>query len=436
MKKHNVKNSVYKICAFLLLAFFSFRATVQPFFPGENLWKLVSRIGLTSDIIEEKVCDLACDTSIKQDDIPFTITAPGVYCLSENVNFTTGSAVTIKSNCVVFDLLGHAIEGASGSGNGILIDVLNTFTANVTVKNGIIKGAGGDGIKVDMTGQVKISNMKITDCTGEGIDISSNSQRVIVEDCISSSNNSVGFLVDGDFCTLRNCTSYRDSAGFVILGGDNNCLINCKASESVGSGFGVDDNCTLKCCIAQECGEVGFSIVGNQNFFSQCIAQKNVSEGFNIAKDKNTFCKCAAIGNGNNGFSVIGDGNIFRKCTATSNAGSGFFLDQESDNNQIIGCSSVCNGKFGIENNGFGTIIRKCSATSNTKSGFNLFNDNNQIIGCSLVCNGEFGIRNAGSGNIIHNNVANNNSSGNYSAVDLVETMITVTTSFWVNVSG
>ncbi len=305
MKKCMVKNSVYKICALLLILFFSARATVQPIFPGENLWKLVSRIGLTSDIIEEKVCDLACDTcdtDIKQDDIPFTITVPGVYCLAENVNFTTGSAVTINSNCVVFDLLGHAIEGDGVDMNSIgirVVDVLNTFTANVTVKNGIIKKAGSSQVSVSARGPVRIRNMQLIGGPNScGLLLSGDSKKVFVDDCVAC-NCENGFLLAGSFCIFKNCVAINNDNGFLIPG-DNNCLFKCKASDN----------------------------------------------------------------NVGNGFKIEGVKNILRKCTATSNAENGFRLDG-GGNNQIIGCSAICNNEFGIDDKGDQSIIHNNVANVN-----------------------------------------------------------------------
>lgn len=74
--------------------------------------------------------------------LPYTITVPGVYCLTGDL-FTTmasGSAIEILSHNVVIDLNDHRIGGgAAGLGTqAIGIHALNRL--NVTLKNGTIKG--------------------------------------------------------------------------------------------------------------------------------------------------------------------------------------------------------------------------------------------------------------------------------------------------------
>jgi parallel beta-helix repeat protein len=74
--------------------------------------------------------------------VPYTITAPGIYCLNSNLetSIPTGNAITINVNNVVIDLNGRKLGGGSaGSGTnakGIYADQRK----NITIKNGTIRG--------------------------------------------------------------------------------------------------------------------------------------------------------------------------------------------------------------------------------------------------------------------------------------------------------
>ena len=50
--------------------------------------------------------------------VPFTISSPGIYCLTQNLNQTDAetSAIQIDASNVVLDLNGWTLRGASGFG--------------------------------------------------------------------------------------------------------------------------------------------------------------------------------------------------------------------------------------------------------------------------------------------------------------------------------
>jgi parallel beta-helix repeat protein len=74
--------------------------------------------------------------------LPFVITAQGVYCLTGDLvtGMSTGNAIEIQTNNVTIDLNGHKLGGqAAGPGtqtNGIYA----LDHSNITVKNGTIRG--------------------------------------------------------------------------------------------------------------------------------------------------------------------------------------------------------------------------------------------------------------------------------------------------------
>jgi hypothetical protein len=93
----------------------------------------------------------ATSASIKISALPFTITAPGTYVLTGNLNFSsyTGAGVnisTVVAGPVVLDFKGFTITGDRTSyGVSINSGLLNTYS--FTIRNGTIKN-GITGIRV------------------------------------------------------------------------------------------------------------------------------------------------------------------------------------------------------------------------------------------------------------------------------------------------
>src|SRR5947209_4477121 len=72
--------------------------------------------------------------------LPFTISAPGSYYLTGNLQFTaaSGDAITVSASDVSIDLMGFALSSATAvTGNAIR---LNSSSGRVAVRNGSIVG--------------------------------------------------------------------------------------------------------------------------------------------------------------------------------------------------------------------------------------------------------------------------------------------------------
>jgi hypothetical protein len=95
-------------------------------------------LGSASVLAETTIC-----TVITQAMLPYTITAPGIYCVDQKltVNMTSGAAITVASNNVVLDLNANAIGNlAAPAATTQAIGVLANSRQNVTVQNGIVRG--------------------------------------------------------------------------------------------------------------------------------------------------------------------------------------------------------------------------------------------------------------------------------------------------------
>jgi parallel beta-helix repeat protein len=398
-----------------LFGFINMQATVQPVYPGENLWQIISRIGETVDAIdacctngtpETKPCP-TCDVEITQAEVPYTITAPGVYCLAEDVSVLLSdppedtTVITIQSENVTLNLCGHTIEGGR---RGVEID-FDSGPANVTIKNGTIKGATGNGVRLaGVTGPMMLSNLMTTD-NHIGVFIY-DSTGVTLDYCVSSENDAEGFgLIVSRQCVFRNCIVRNNGLeGFLIQGADEEgnedcCFTNCKAFENGGiANFYVQN--------------------ASHNVFIDCVAMAAVH-----SEDETGY-----------GFRVDGiesnpeyaRDNVFFHCTAIHNQEDGFQIHDARDN-----------------------IIRDCVANNNGRMGINIGTGPvahcNHVIGCDCVNNGDYGINDTPGQSLILNNLAHDNNSGGYNyggstflfggwAYNTTEETPTAAIGYWANI--
>ncbi len=169
----------------------------------------------------------ACDILINS--APYTISAPGHYCLARDVAYAsaTGNAITIDADQVVLDLRGYAIGGSAGTGTtAVGVRLLNQ--SNVVVRNGAVRGFY-IGIELD------------------GSTVAAGNNKNLVEDIHLDANTRFGVWVSdlGANNTIRGCaitdtggTTYTTSytAGLWILSIDSFAFDNAVTGTRPASG--------------------------------------------------------------------------------------------------------------------------------------------------------------------------------------------------------
>jgi len=112
---------------------------------------------------------------------PIQITEPGSYILTSNLSVNVNTtAILIQTDDVTLDLNGFTISGpvvcsrgdpttCSTSGLGIGIDAADQ--RNITVRNGVVRGMGSDGVIVNGRG-ARVSNLTVTENAENGLAIS------------------------------------------------------------------------------------------------------------------------------------------------------------------------------------------------------------------------------------------------------------------------
>ncbi len=193
---------------------------------GENIWHLTRRIGDITCTIEDKVCDIedkVCDIELSvieelakvcdiHDCSPIpvstggTLSAPGTYCLTQNV---TGAFV-FGLDDIVLDLNGFELNGV---GNAIAVTM--SSRSNCELRNGSILGATADCLNIVSSNSVTVRNVDFS-TTPTGIAVASTTNLSVVDctfrdhtsEAICSSNMNGG--------RIKNCSFTQNLGARVV----------------------------------------------------------------------------------------------------------------------------------------------------------------------------------------------------------------------------
>ncbi len=216
--------------------------TVGSISTTEGVWSLLSRIGVATNVIESQICaldacvcgtsgsvtsncNIDCSFSFGQAQIPLTISTPGTYCMTENISFAAGTAITVSSNDVTIDMKGHTLNGGDNAVTGIL---LSDGVVRVTIQNGIIEHIGGaapNGIAIrDTVGAVTLmQNITIRDMSFNfNIDM-------------INFNQAAAAAFDVTNLLVENCTGYN--SGGIRARCLNGIVRGCSLEENKGDVF-------------------------------------------------------------------------------------------------------------------------------------------------------------------------------------------------------
>lgn len=169
----------------------------------------------------------------------FTISQPGSYYLTTNINVTSGDGITINATEVSLDLAGFTISSTANpaAGNGIFLK----GAQNITIRNGFIRGGvtnsssdtfSGPGFASGVLGNyhdnVKVTGISVMGCMDYGIYLGFGPGE-IVESCTVTTVSKEGIKAS----IIRSCgTSFCGQLG--ILGVS---VQNCTANNSWKSGI-------------------------------------------------------------------------------------------------------------------------------------------------------------------------------------------------------
>lgn len=305
---------------------------------------------------------------------PSLINAPGNYTLIDDLVIPANqNGIIIDADNVILELNSRSISGLMNSLNAILI--INNHT-NITIRNGIIRNMGGNGIFVNSRIQgLVISNIRLANNNGNGISVASG-RNCIVQDCFAINNrlNGIAFFNSGTIISQTilislALTSFNGGDGIQLNGCFNSFLFDCLSHNNNNNGFSqlVGNRIAFNRCQANNNNTHGFLSTGNNHNFVTCIASNNRLQGFLINGGQQNIRECEAKSNGNNGFQVDGNNNILIDSTSSNNTGNGFTI-------------------MGNQHS-----VSLCIATSNT-NGFSVNNINHCILNNEAKTNSSNGI--------------------------------------------
>jgi hypothetical protein len=167
--------------------------------------------------------------------LPFQITVSGKYCLNGNLSAssTSGNAITIAADSVVFDLNGFNITGAPAGPGSHATGILALERKSITIRNGTISGFhNGVFLSGPNSAWGVIEKMRIQDVTFQAI-------RVEGKGHIVRNNHVVNTTGNPDAATGGNGSSVAIGAF-----GSRNTIINNDIVDTmaIGNGIGIGIN--------------------------------------------------------------------------------------------------------------------------------------------------------------------------------------------------
>lgn len=166
--------------------------------------------------------------------LPYTITASGLYYLAGDLT-STGNGIIIEADNVTVDLMGFSLVGPGSTGIGINIQ----GHQNVELRNGTVRNFNGDGITSVLVGARSngLMNMRVHHNGGRGIHIAG--QFIQVQNCILSDNGSIGLSLTGYGCLVTSNTVCANGSMGISCTGDGHSLIGNVVTNNAGAGFNL-----------------------------------------------------------------------------------------------------------------------------------------------------------------------------------------------------
>ncbi len=241
----------------------------------------------------------------------FRITQPGSYYLEGNLFGEPGKrGIEIAASDVTIDLRGFAMLGG-GSLDGI---ATSGNRINITIRNGIVRNWGGDGVNLVAGGGegdgalLEHLHLRVND--GAGLRLGNSS---IVRNCIAEGNQDIGILAS-ERSVITGCIANDNALWGIIVNGVGSVVRECVASRN-RSLAGIQSGGVVEDCVAFLNDTVGIS--GTSAIVSRCVAQSNAQDG--IITGQGSIIGCRAIGNSGFGIRVTKD-SVVTECYCAENA--------------------------------------------------------------------------------------------------------------------
>jgi len=189
---------------------------------------LVCGLSGASAFAETIVCDgggAAGSGAGKISSVPFTISLPGVYCVTAKIssNLASGAAITINANNVVLDLNDFAIVNLSAGPSTAAVGIFAVDRQNIVVRNGILRGFW--------------AAVALLNGTSVGLTTAASSGH-LADGIISDTSYAVGIAAQGPYVSVRDC-KVTNTRGSNIASPPIPGVTNTANGIVVGGGSGI-----------------------------------------------------------------------------------------------------------------------------------------------------------------------------------------------------
>lgn len=311
-------------------------------------------------------------------ELPYVIDEPGSYVLTSNLTGAPGeNGIVVMADDVTIDLNGFAMIGAGGEGGDAIYlpfndDEIRPFL-NLTIRDGHIRGWGGDGVHAEGE-QIVVDRVTSTGNAGYGIRVSIGA---IVRHSAARSNGAIGIF--GHLTTVQNCMAIGNAdVGIKTVGGS---IVNCTASLNLADGLRAFDGGVIADSAAFN-NQIGI-IAADGSVVKNCSVFNNFSNGVE-ASNGSTIDSCAVRGNLGAGV-ALEQGSTLKDSTITSNLSDGVRADQgarivdnnvqghgagygilvTADNNRIEG-NNITGGQTAVRVWGLNNLVIRNSVSGNS----------------------------------------------------------------------
>jgi len=244
----------------------------------------------------------------------YVINLPGSYYLTENLVGDSRHGIEITSSNVTLDLMGYALIGASGSGDGIRITTPPSGDiTNISIHNGSVIG-WSNGIYNDIAHpQYHANNCLLSD--------------------LRFSYNRVAGLQASHRTVLMNCVAEWNGSNGLNFGSDS-VMVNCVASHNGSTGVATGRFSTVIGCTMTFNGVQGLYVDG-MNTVVNCTASGNNSHGIESAlccgggsRSSTTILGCLCTGNLGSGIRALGR-CLIRDNSCIGNSAAGIRVEDQ-----------------------------------------------------------------------------------------------------------
>lgn len=290
-----------------------------------------------------------------------TISQPGSYYLTHNINVTTGDAIDINTNQVTLDLNGFTISStaASASGSAIYLTKASGNT-EVTILNGHIKSGvtnnlagtfGGpgfaNGVYFNEAGtpfNIRVSGVSVTGCLSNGIYIGVNNSSV-AESCTVRLTGYLGIAAD----SVTHSAAFACGSAGIFAG----TVSDSRGEEIKSDGWGIQAS------IANNCSGNGNGTNGTGIYATSgnnCFGTSNGSGGTGLLLGTANNCSGYNYGAGGTGLYATTANNCLGEDFGSGTNGTGLHASS------AIGCFAYSSSGTGI----FASIGNSCFVNSGT----------------------------------------------------------------------